>query len=142
MKGNSQMIKVIYGEKGTGKTKILVGAANDLAVERKGDVVFIDDSNQLIYDLKHEIRFVNVADYPITGPDEFLGFICGIIAQDYDVEGIFIDGLTYILKQSLDTLEQFFSRLAQISEKFKVDFNISINGKMDTIPAFISEYVV
>lgn len=134
------MIRVIYGEKGTGKTKLLVDTANKLASSSSGDIVFIDGSNHLIYDLKHEIRFINSSEFPVSGAPEFLGFICGIISQDYDIEGIFIDGLTYILKQKSDMLENFFIQLKGLSDRFKIDFFISINGNTDAIPEYIKEY--
>lgn len=135
------MIKVLYGEKGTGKTKVLVDTANDLASRGSGDVVFIDDSNQLMYDLKHEIRFINVSEYPVKEAPEFLGFLYGIIAQDYDLEGIFIDGLTYILNQKIEELENFFKSLKTISERYNVKIYVSINGKSTIIPMFMKEFI-
>ena len=40
------MIKIIYGEKGTGKTKQLINAANDNAQNAKGLSVFITDTHR------------------------------------------------------------------------------------------------
>jgi RecA/RadA recombinase len=136
-----QMVNVIYGKKGMGKTKILVEEANKLASAGHGDVVFIDDSNQLMYDLKHEIRFVNVTDFPVSDASSFLGFICGIIAEDYDIDGIFIDGLTYILKQKLDTLQDLFASLKKIAEKYNIKVVISINGEPEIMPEYLKEYI-
>ncbi|MCX7748107.1 MAG: hypothetical protein N2645_14665 [Clostridia bacterium] len=135
------MIKVIFGEKGTGKTKILVETANKLAAEKNGDIVFVDDSDKLMYDLKHEIRFINVAQFPVKSAQVFLGFICGIISEDYDIKGIFIDGLTYIVKEKADQLEAFFKSLKEVSEKFNIDFYISINSETKEIPSYMKEYV-
>lgn len=135
------MIKVIYGPKGMGKTKILVDTANNLAQQGKGAVVFIDDSTQLMYDLKHEIRFVNVSDFPSLGWEGFLGFICGILSQNYDIEGILIDGLNYITKQKAPELENFFNGLNEISEKENIDFYITINGDADLLPEYLKQYI-
>lgn len=135
------MVKVVFGKKGMGKTKILVGEANKLAVESKGDIVFIDDSNQLIYDLKHEVRFINVSEFPLAGAEGFLGFICGIISEDYDVDAIFVDGLTYIIKQKVSSLENLFINLKQISEKYNIKFFISINGDTEEVPEYLKEYL-
>lgn len=135
------MIRVFYGEKGMGKTKILVDSANFLAVEGRGDVVFIDDSNQLMYDLKHEVRFINVAEFPVDGASAFLGFICGIISEDYDINGIFVDGLTYIVKQDISTMEGFFAKLKDISTKYNIEFYISINGRTSDAPEFVKEFI-
>jgi hypothetical protein len=134
------MIKVIYGEKGMGKTKILVDTANKLASDRSGDVVFIDDSSQLMYDLKHEIRFIDVSEFPIEGQNGFFCFICGIVSQNYDIEGIFIDGLNYIVKQKAKDLSDFFKNLKAFSEKYDIKFYITINGNNDDVPEFIKEF--
>ncbi len=134
------MIRVIYGEKGMGKTKILIDTANNMALESKGDVVFIDDSNQLMYDLKSNIRFINISDFPITCQTGFLGFICGIVSQDYDIEGIFVDGLNYIVKQKAAELKELFDSLKALSEKYQVNFYITMNVKSDEVPEFLKEF--
>ena len=135
------MVKVLYGKKGAGKTKVLIDTANERVAKSKGDVVFIDDSNNLMYDLKHEIRFINVSEYPVDNAPGFLGFLCGILSQDYDIEGIFIDGLTYILKQGIEELQEFFRHIEEFSARFGIDFYISINGDPAAMPDFIKEYV-
>ncbi|NMB97597.1 MAG: ATP-binding protein [Clostridiaceae bacterium] len=134
------MIKLIYGEKGTGKTRTLVEKANAMAKANYGNVVFIEDSKQSMYDLVRDIRFINIREFPVSGEDGLIGFICGIIAQNYDTKGIFIDGLTYILKKEAKGLEKFFSKLKEVAMKYEVEFNISINGNRDDIPEFLSEY--
>jgi hypothetical protein len=139
--GKVIMIKVIYGEKGMGKTKILIDTANKLASDSKGDVVFIDEGSQLMYDLKHEIRFINVSDFPVHDQNGFFGFVCGIVSQDYDIEGIFIDGLNYITKQKAVDLPEFFKNLKTVSEKFNINFFITINGNNQDIPDFIREFI-
>ena len=133
------MIKVIYGEKGMGKTKILIDTANKLSSESSGDVVFIDDSTQLMYDLKHEIRFVNMTDFPGMDPSSFFGFLCGILSQDYDIDGIFVDGLNYIVKKKANELGDFFEKLGVVEKKTGIKFYITINGKNDDIPSFLKD---
>lgn len=136
------MIKVLYGRKGMGKTKIMLDKANSMVDKSSGKVVFIDDSNELMTKLKYSIRFVNVLDYPIHGSHEFLGFICGIASQDYDLETVFIDGLTYIVKEDIDDMKNFFTGLDKISELCDVKFYISINGDENNPPGFLKEYIV
>lgn len=135
------MIKVFYGEKGMGKSKMMVDLANEHADKRLGCVVFIDDSNDLMLKLKHEIRFTDVSVYPVAGADQFLAFICGIISQNYDIESIFIDGLTYILKQDINALEGFFVSISSLNEKYGIHFIFSINGHPETMPAFLLNYI-
>jgi hypothetical protein len=134
------MIKVFYGKKGTGKTKQMLESANAIVKESNGAVVYIDDSNELLMKLSHKIRFINILDYPVFGSDAFLGFICGVASQNYDIETIFIDGLTYIVHQDAESLKKFFDGIAKISEEHNADFYISINGDEETMPSFIRQY--
>ena len=134
------MIKVFYGKKGTGKTKHMLEAANAASKETNGSVVYIDDSNELLVKLSHKIRFINILDYPVFGSDAFLGFICGVVSQNYDIETIFIDGLTYIVHQDVDSLKKFFDGIAKISADHTVSFYISINGDEETMPSCIKPY--
>ena len=136
------MVKVIFGNKGMGKTKILIDTANSFASESQGDVVFIDDSNKLMYELKQNIRFINVSEFPVKNAEGFLGFICGIISEDYDIDGIFIDGLTYILKQDAQELLEFFENIKKISSKYEIKFFFSINGDTCAIPEYMKEFIM
>lgn len=136
------MVKVIYGKKGTGKTKSLIDTANNLAVSSTGNVVFLDYSNQLVIKLSHEIRFINVSEFPISGDSAFFGFLCGVISENYDIDSIFIDGLTYIVKQEAPTLEGLLKNIGKVAEKYNIKFYISINGESESIPEFIKEYTV
>ena len=52
------MIKVFYGKKGMGKTKQMLENANNIVNGSNGNVVYIDDSDELTVKLAHEIRFV------------------------------------------------------------------------------------
>ena len=46
------MIKIIYGAKGTGKTKMMIDAANEAVKVAKGHLIFITDSKRGMYDLE------------------------------------------------------------------------------------------
>src|SRR5574344_2061759 len=116
------MVKVYYGKKGTGKTKHMLDSANGIVKETKGNVIYIDDSDELKLKLDHSIRFVNILEYPVKGANAFLGFICGIASQNYDIETIFIDGLTYIVEQSAEELSKFFEGVDVLSKEHNVNF--------------------
>lgn len=134
------MIKVIYGPKGTGKTKQLVDSANSMAQQAKGTVVFIDNSTKLMYDLSHKVRFVNVSDYPPLNHESFFGFICGILSQNYDIEGVFIDRINFITKENIEEFETFFEKLKVLAEDNRTLFFITFNGPADKMPDFLRQY--
>ena len=85
------MIKVIHGKKGSGKTKRIIDMTNASFDHQHGDVIFIDDDNRYMFDLRHEVRFVNAGEYGMVSPEMFYGFLCGIISQNSDISSIFID---------------------------------------------------
>ncbi len=132
------MIKVIYGNKGIGKTKYLISSANTLLGDCMGDVVFINRDNSLITDLKHEIRYVNISDFPVSTLDQLFAFICGLIAQDYDIKAIFVDGLAkYEAKQ--EQYPDFFDKVKKISERFETKFIFSVSGDISGIPEYVNK---
>lgn len=61
------MIKVIYGSKGTGKTKQMIDAANAAVATAKGHLIFITDTKRGMYDLEREVRFIDVSDFDVAG---------------------------------------------------------------------------
>ncbi len=131
------LIGVIFGEKGTGKTKQLLDRANAAVLKAKGNVIFIDSDNSYMYDLSTKVRFINATDYGVTTPKMLYGFLCGLAAGDFDLETVFIDGLLSIVHHSLDTLEGLFAELHAFSDKHGVNIILSMNGSADTVPAFL-----
>lgn len=136
------MLRVIFGEKGTGKTKRIIDTANATIDKAKGTVVYIDRKKDYSSEIKHTIRFVDISEYGIDGSSMFYGFICGLVAQDFDLEAIFIDGFLKIVKISLNELEELITKFVAFSKKFNVDITVSISGDAASTPEFIKPYIV
>ena len=136
------MIGVIFGEKGTGKTKRLLQHANRTAMDAKGSLVFIDDDNSYMFDLNSSIRFINAAQYGIESPKMLYGFLCGISAQDFDLEYVYIDGFLNFVHHDLASLEGLFSDLRAFSEQYNVNIILSISGNTESLPPFMRDMVL
>lgn len=136
------MIKVICGKKGVGKTRALVETANNMSSESSGDVVFIDGTGRSMYDLKHKVRFINLSEFPVSinRACSFLGFLCGMISEDYDIKGVFVDDLTELVEDETESLQNFFEDLAKLVDKFDLDFYFSVEGDRESMPEFIKAY--
>lgn len=135
------MIKLIYGAKGTGKTKKIIDLANETVTKAKGDLVFINDTSKYMYELVREIRFINAKeDYEIKTEFGLLGFIRGITAMNTDVEYIFIDGITRLIPKTVDELEMFMLILENYSEKLNIKFVLTISCDADKMPKFFDKY--
>jgi Tfp pilus assembly ATPase PilU len=70
------MIKLIVGHKGSGKTKTMIAMANEAVNTSKGNVVCVEKGSQLLYDLNHQVRLVDVDQYGIKNCDSYFGFLC------------------------------------------------------------------
>ena len=102
------MIQVIAGRKGSGKTKRIIDMANKASQDSKHDVVFIDDDNRYMFDLQHNVRFINASEYSLTNDQMFAGFLSGVIAQNFDVGLILIDAFMKLIHLELDESEPYF----------------------------------
>jgi hypothetical protein len=127
------MIKVVFGTKGIGKTKYLIEDVHTIINECKGDIVFIDTSNELITDLRHEIRFVNISDFPIDNLCSFYGFISGLVAANYDIEALYVDRLDLIADKD-NEYRKFFDKIKELNKKYNIRFVFSISGNIKDIP--------
>ncbi len=136
------MVQLVYGTKGSGKTKRLIAMANDDVATAAGSVVFIDDDNRYMYDVKHEIRFVNVKEYEIDSADKLYGFICGMCAQNFDITAVYFDAFLHMIKAKVEDLEDFMARLDKLSEAngFKAVLNVSAD--IAKAPEFMKKYII
>ena len=129
------MVELIVGKKGKGKTKVLLDKVNGAIKNVNGSIVYLDKSTKHMYELNNKIRLIDVSGYPIINADEFVGFICGIISQDHDLEQIYLDSfLTTAKLEGLD-ISGTLKQLEEIGEKFGISFIISVSLDKEEIPA-------
>lgn len=136
------MVKILAGKEGSGKTKQLISMANDQLKKTTGNIVYLDSDKRHIYDLKHEIRFLNMEEFPIERPEEFVGFLCGIISNDYDIETIYVDGLYNMVDMSEIDAVSCVEKLEDIAKKFDIEFRIGMNYNGDEVPSDIKKYLL
>ena len=136
------MIEIICGDKGKGKTKELLDKVNSSIKGNEGSIVFLDKSQKHMYELNNQVRLINVMDYPIDNCDEFLGFICGIISQDHDLEEMYLDSFLKLSCLEGEDIEATYRTLETISEKYHITFVLSISMDADTLPEIARPNVV
>lgn len=135
------MIKVIYGAKGTGKTKMMIDAANATVPEAKGHMIFITDSKRGMYDLEREIRFIDTSEYDIAGEAALCGFIKGVIAGNHDNEYVYIDGVVRIAGKPVQELASFFYMLDKVSKTNNLTITVSVSAAKEELPDFVAKYL-
>ena len=133
------MIQIIYGSKGSGKTKRIIDQANSSIAKELGDIVFISDTSRYIREIKYQIRFTNSKDSNIKTEDGLLGFIQGMIEANYDIRLFYIDGVARMIGKDMSEMASFFERLKAIALKTEATFVLTISADYDDIPSFIKE---
>ena len=128
------MVQIIAGEKGKGKTKYLLEQVNSSVQTATGNIVYLDKSQKHMHELSNKVRLINVADYPITNCDEFLGFICGIVSQDYDLQEMYLDSFLTIANLEGQDITHAIEKLDIISEKYNVIFVLSVSKNEADLP--------
>lgn len=136
------MIQIISGEKGKGKTKILIDKANTEVRAAKGSIVYLDKSNKHMYELSNKIRLENVRDYFIENESEFIGFLSGIVSGNHDLQAVFLDSFLKIAYVNNDNFDSVFNKLQRISEQFNVDFILSISMNYEQLPEYVKKDVI
>ena len=137
------MVQFVVGNEGKGKTRYLLEQANTAIREASGNVVYLDKSSSKMYELNNRIRLIDLSKYPLRSSEEFIGFICGIISQDHDLEKVYVDNFIRLAKITDDEgLARTAEEIEMISSMYQVDFTLSISKDKEELAPALQEKVV
>ena len=136
------MIQLITGEKGKGKTKVLLDKANEAAKNEKGSLVFVDKDSSHILELKNSIRLVDVSKYAISNTSEFYGFSAGIISADHDLEQLYIDAFLKTAYVKDDDYIDVLRKIDKLSDQYQVTVTVSISVTKEQLPEDMADKVI
>lgn len=128
------MVSIIVGEKGKGKTKILLEKANEAVSKANGSVIYLDKSSKHMYELNNKIRLINVSEFPIMSADGFIGFLSGLISSDHDIEAIFLDSFLKLAVLEGADITSAIDRIETLGEKYGITFVISVSADASNLP--------
>lgn len=133
------MINLIPGKKGTGKTKILVDSIKKAAENATGNVVCIERGMQLTYDLPHNVRLADAEEYGINSFDSFYGFVAGLMAGNYDIQEVFVDGILKIGGRDYDALGNMLEKVAVLTKDVTLlsQYLLTLMSCLPKVKAFI-----
>ena len=133
------MIKIIIGKKGSGKTKLLVDMVNKATESSLGNVVCIERGMKLTYDLPHKVRLVDAEEYGINSYDAFYGFVAGMLAGNYDIQEVYVDGILRIGGRDYDEFGAMIEKVAMLAKDIKIVFTVSADA--EELPAKVRAFI-
>ena len=136
------MVQLIVGKKGKGKTKQLLDKVNSEVKDIAGSIVYLDKSTKHMYELNNKVRLIDVSRYMIENESEFLGFVCGIISQDHDLEQVYLDSFLTTAKLEGKDATGTLDQLSAIGETFKVSFIISMSLDKEEVPEAYQDKII
>ena len=128
------MIQIITGDKGKGKTKVLIDKVNNEVKVVTGSVVFIDNNNKHLYELSNRVRMINCTNYEVDNLEMFAGFILGIISQNKDIEKIYIDNFTSVTYVKPEQISYALDLMNKISEKYNIGIVLCFATDSSEVP--------
>ena len=135
------MVKLIMGVKGSGKTKKLIELVNIAVDNEHGDIVCLERTTKLTYDIPHKVRLIESSQYAFDGYDFLKGFISGLHSANYDITHIFIDSVLQIIGRDVDTeAEDFFDWCEEFSKRENVKFTITVSADLALATDGIKKY--
>ena len=136
------MVQLIVGKKGKGKTKQLLDKVNSEVKDIAGSIVYRDKSTKHMYELNNKVRLIDVSRYMIENADEFLGFVCGIISQDHDLEQMYFDSFLKIAVLEGKDISAVIEKLDKMSDFFQVDFILSVSMDESELPEAVKDKII
>jgi len=135
------MIKLLVGHKGSGKTKTMVDMANDAAKTSNGNVVVIEKGIQLTYDLNYQVRLVDIEQYGVKNFDAYYGFLCGLMAGNYDITDIFCDATFRVCGKDVNAFAAMARQLVKVTTANNVTVTFIASCEPEELPEEMHGYI-
>ncbi len=136
------MIKLIVGNKGSGKTKTLINLANEAVKSTDGSVIVVEQGLKLTYDINHQARLVDVERYSIAGFESYYGFISGLLAGNYDITDIFCDQALSIGGRDFEQFAVMIDKLATLTENSDITLTMLVSCDISELPERIQKFAI
>lgn len=136
------MVQLIAGNKGKGKTKHLLDKVNSEVKSITGNIVYLDKSTKHMYELNNKVRLIDVSQFMIENGSEFIGFVCGIISQDHDLQQMYFDSFLKISCLEDADITDTIAKLEKISASTGVEFILSVSRDESELPEAVKKNIL
>lgn len=134
------MIQLITGKKGSGKTKILIEKINSAVSATNGCLVCIEKGATIRSSISYKVRWCDTEQFAIDSFDSFYGYVAGMLAGNYDIKEIFVDGIFKIAGSDFDALSVMLDKLAKLTgDDVEVVFTLSADNS--ELPSSVTKYI-
>ena len=134
------MIKLITGKKGTGKTKIIIDQINEAVKSTNGNLVCIEKGENIRRSISYKVRWCDVDQFAIDSYDSFYGFVAGMLAGNYDIKDIYVDGILKIGGRDLNALGAMLEKLDKLTgDDAAVVFTVSADAS--ELPENVKQFI-
>ena len=133
------MIRLITGKKGSGKTKIIIDRINAAVKDTNGCLVCIEKGETLRRSISYKVRWCDTEQFAIDSFDAFYGFVAGLMAGNYDIQEVFVDGILKIGGRDYDALGNMLEKVAVLTKDVNVTFTVSAD--VDELPAKVKAFI-
>lgn len=133
------MIKYILGAKGAGKTRWLIDNANEDMKNGNGNIAFVEVDDDHIFSLDYNVRLINADNFRLNDKESFYGFICGLLAMDYDLEKIYIDGIYKVIHLRIEDLEFLKNKLEKVEDLRGKEIFINVDYLLEDMPESLKD---
>lgn len=134
------MIKLIIGNKGSGKTKRLIDMVTNASQTTKGLVVCVEQGDILTYSIPHKVRLVDSNAYGVSGYSEYFAFLSGLCAGNHDITDVFGDATLRIGGRDYNALSAFLDRVSVLAEESNINFIFTISCDESELPAKVFDH--
>ncbi len=134
------MIKLITGKKGTGKTKILIDQINDAVKSTNGNIVCIEKGDNIRRSISFRVRWCDVEQFGIDSIDSFYGFVAGMLAGNYDIKDVFVDGIFKIAGRDYEAFGAMLEKLDKLTNDDSV-ITFTVSADVEELPENVKQFI-
>ena len=99
---------------------------------------------RMIYDQfdsrkERNCRLVDAEEYGINSFDAFYGFVAGMLAGNYDIQEVYVDGILKIGGRDYEALGAMIEKLAMLGKDIKIVMTVSAD--VEDLPAKVKAFI-
>ena len=95
---------------------------------------------KLTTEINHKARLLDVDEYDINGAQMLYGFVAGVLAGNYDITELFIDGILKVVDHDLNEAAKVLAEIDKITGS-NVEVVVTVSASVDELPEGIKKYL-